>query len=86
MSCIVRVSAGAAPEVQPKMCGQKLLFSTYETLCWYYEYFGVVVLIAFFSSLREVFACGLKTLTSKKVRLNLEPHNPFDFTSSRLSS
>ena len=32
--------------------------------------------------LREFIACGFKTLTSKKVRLNLEPHNPFEITSS----
>ena len=38
------------------------------------------------TNLREVFSCGLKTLTTKKVRLNLEPHNPFALTSSRSSS
>ena len=34
----------------------------------------------------EVFACMLKTLASKKVRLHLAPHNPFDFTYCRASS
>ena len=32
------------------------------------------------------FLRALKTLPSKKDRLNLEPHNPFAFTSSRASS
>ena len=83
MRCIVRAAACAARPVQPKKSGQKLLCSTCRILCWYFEFFSDLwYLKASFSSLREFFACGLKTLTSKKVRLNLEPHNPFAFTSS----
>ena len=42
MHRIVRVAAGAAPPVQPKMSGQKLLCSTCTTLCWYFEFFLVI--------------------------------------------
>ena len=38
------------------------------------------------TNLCEVFSCGLKTLTTKKVRLNLEHHIPVALTSSRSSS
>ena len=87
MRCLVRVAAGAAPPVQPKMSKQKLRCSTCRTLCWNIEFSSISwYLKESFSSLREGFACGVKTLTSRKVRLNLEPHNPFAFTSSRASS
>ena len=78
---------GPAPSVQEKTSGLKETFSTSRIRCSYLSFFSCsCILYASLMSLGQVFACGLKILTSKKVLENLFSHRPLARMSRRASS
>ena len=78
---------GPAPPVQEKTSGLKEAFSTSRIRCSYLSFFSCsCILYASLMSLGQVFACGLKILTSKKVLENLFSHRPLARMSRRASS
>ena len=84
---IALVADGPAPPVHEKISGQNVLFSTLMTRSSYLLFLiASWYLYASAMFLGHDLACGLKTLTSKSVLVNLDSQNPFALMSSRASS